>query len=141
MAQETAMADKQGRGNEAFWKQQLKMAEKRLAAFEVEAQKALGELAERGRRTRAEIEDILRKAGESDLTARAEEIRGQIEKGSAEVVRKLEGLQGRALTALGVANAAQVEELAAKVQKLSRKISKLTREEPGHGPAGSHRAS
>src|SRR5690349_6032802 len=95
----------------AFWKQQLEAAEKRIEAFEAEAREVLGEMIERGRRSRGDIEELLRRAGETDLSGRAEEIRGQIEKGAEEFGRRLEHLQEKALSVLGVAGRAQVEEL------------------------------
>ena len=121
-------------GTRTFWKQQLKLAEKRLEAFEKEAQVVLSDLVTRGRRSRAEIQELLRRAGETDLSGRAEEIRAQIEKSTVEMARRLEVLQEKALAALGVAGLAQVEELGAKVDRLSRKISKLSRGGPRRSP-------
>lgn len=129
-----------GPGGEAFWRQQLEMAEKRLETFEAEAQKVLVDLGERGRRARSDIQDLLRRAGETDLSARTEEIRARFEQGSTEVVRKLEQVQEKALAALGVAGRAQVDELRAKLQELSRKINAMSRRGARRPPGEPRRA-
>jgi len=118
---------------EGFWREPLEAAQERLARFEVEAQKALTELVEKGRRSREEIEQLLR-GGE--VAGRAEELRARLEKRGLEMVRRLEGLQESALAALGVAGKAQVDELGAEIRKLGRKIDEIARSARPAGPRG-----
>lgn len=109
----------------AFMKDRIQDAEKRFVAFEEEAQKLLKELISRGKTSRKELKGLLKRAGELEIVDRADELRGRAEKTGAQVVRRLEELQDRALGLVGVASQAQVEELSAEIDKLSKKIDRL----------------
>ena len=134
------MAKKQSNGVPDFMKDRLVVAEKRLVAFEQEAQKLLSDLVSRGKKSRKEIQSLIRRASELGLSERAEELKDRAEKTGGEVVRRLETLQDRALGLVGVASQAQVEELSSELEKLSRKIERLAKEAKGK-PSKAKRAS
>jgi polyhydroxyalkanoate synthesis regulator phasin len=110
-----------------FVRMRVEAAEKRLVSFEEEAQRLLKDLIAKGKESRKDIRDLLRKAAEIDMGERAEEWRGRAEKTGTEVIKRLEGLQDRALGMMGVASTAQLDGLAHEIQKLARRVDKVTK--------------
>lgn len=110
-----------------FVRMQVEAAEKRLVTFEEEAQKLLKDLIAKGKESRKDIRDLLRKAADLDVTERAEEWKEKAEKTGTEVIKRIEEFQDRALGMMGVASTAQIEGLAHEIQKLARRVDKMTK--------------
>lgn len=110
-----------------FVRMQVEAAEKRLITFEEEAQRLLKDLIAKGRESRKDIQELLRRATELDVGERAEEWKGKAEKTGTEVFRRIEELQDKALGMIGVASTAQIEELAHEIQRLARRVDKVTK--------------
>ncbi len=123
-----------------FLKEPLVAAQARLERFEVDAERVLRDLMDRGRASRKEIEHIVGRLSKQDWklpemkhrieklrdqgVERAAEWRGRAETFRAEAMERVVDLQGRAIAFLGVASRDQVEELSREIDKLARKIAK-----------------
>jgi tetrahydromethanopterin S-methyltransferase subunit G len=123
-----------------FLKEPLEAAHARLEQFEVDAERVLKDLMDKGRASRKEIEQIVARLSKQDWTLpevkqrigklreqgveRATELRGRAETFRAEAMERVVDLQGRAIAFLGVASRDQVEELSKELDRLSRKIAK-----------------
>lgn len=110
-----------------FVRMQVEAAEKRLVTFEEEAQRLLKDLIAKGKESRKDIRNLLKKAAEIDMGERAEEWKDRAEKTGTEVIKRLEEWQDRALGMMGVASATQVDGLAHEIQKLARRVDKVTK--------------
>ncbi len=97
----------------AFVKDQIEDAQKRLAAFEVEAQRVLESLLERGRESRRELENLVKNPGKKANKARVE------------ARKRLDQIQNRVIETVGVASQSQVEQINKELVKLSKKLDQL----------------
>src|SRR6266508_1024303 len=95
-----------------FLKEPLESAQHRLEQLEVEAQRVLRDLMDKGRASRKDFEQIVQKLSKQDWTFRAE------------AMERVMDLQGRAIAFLGVASRDQVDELSRELDRLSKRIPK-----------------
>jgi hypothetical protein len=123
-----------------FLREPLVAAQERLEQFEVEAQRILRDLMDRGRASRKDLEHMVQKLSKQDWALpemrqrldwlreqgaeRASEWRGRAETFRAEALERVVDLQGRAIAFLGVATREQVEELSREMDKLARRLEK-----------------
>lgn len=123
-----------------FLKTQLEAAQARLEQFEEEAQRVIHDLMVRGRASRKDIEQILRRLSRQDWTfpemksrieklreqgaERAAELKDRAESFRAEALDRMVELQNRAVAFLGVASREQVEELSKELERLAKRIEK-----------------
>jgi hypothetical protein len=123
-----------------FLREPLEAAQARLEQFEVEAQRVLKDLLDRGRASRKDFEGIVQKLSKQDWTfpemkhrieklrdqgvERAAEWRGRAENFRAEALERVVDLQGKAISFLGVASREQVEEISKELDRLARRIEK-----------------
>ncbi|HEX9401426.1 MAG TPA: hypothetical protein VF912_15055 [Anaeromyxobacter sp.] len=123
-----------------FLKEPLEAAQHRLEQFEVEAQRVLRDLMDKGRASRKDFEQIVQRLSKQDWTfpemkqrieklreqsvERAVEWRGRAETFRAEAMERVIDLQGRAIAFLGVASRDQVDELSRELDRLSKRIAK-----------------
>jgi hypothetical protein len=123
-----------------FLREPLVAAQARLEQLEVEAQKVLKDLLERGRASRKDLEEMVQKLSKQDWTfpemkhrieklreqgvERAAEWRGRAENFRAEAIERVVDLQGKAIAFLGVASREQVEEISKELDRLARRIEK-----------------
>ncbi len=123
-----------------FLREPLNAAQARLEHLEVEAQRVLRDLMDRGRASRKDLEQIVHRLSQQDWSLpemrqrleklreqgmeRAVEWRGRAESFRAEALERMLELQGRAVSFLGVATREQVEELSRELDRLSRRIEK-----------------
>jgi hypothetical protein len=126
-----------------FLREPLEAAQARLEQIEVEAQRVLKDLVERGRASRKDLEHMVQKLSKQDWTfpemkqridrlreqgvERAAEWRGKAETFRAEALERVLDLQGRAISFLGVATREQVEEISKELDRLTRRIEKGAR--------------
>jgi polyhydroxyalkanoate synthesis regulator phasin len=118
---------------QGFVKGQFNVAQKRLVAFEAEAEKVLKNLIARGQESRKELDGLLERLGAAeikilnstlrDLAKRAQEV-------SHEARKKLEEFQDRLLEVAGVASQTQVKALNRQLTKLSRRLDTLSGDKP-----------
>lgn len=101
-----------------FVKGQLAEAQKRWAALESEANKAVKNLVAKGTESRKELEGLFSKLQTVELSKRANDA-------STGLKKKLDGLQTRVVEAAGVASQSQVKALSRELGKLSRKLDSL----------------
>jgi phage terminase small subunit len=123
-----------------FLKEPLEAAHARLEQFEVDAERVLRDLMDKGRASRKEIEQIVARLSKQDWTLpevkhrivklreqgveRAVEWRGRAESFRTEAMERVVDLQGRAIAFLGVASRDQVDELSKEIDRLAKKIAK-----------------
>jgi hypothetical protein len=121
-----------------FLREPLVAAQARLEQIEVEAQRVLKDLLERGRASRKDIEEVVQKLSKQDWTdmkhridkfreqgvERAAEWRGRAETFRAEAIERVVDLQGKAIAFLGVATREQVEEISKELDRLAKRIEK-----------------
>ena len=123
-----------------FLKEPLQAAQARIERLEVDAERVLKDLMDRGRAGRKEFEQIVAKLSKQDWrfpemkhrieklrdqgVERAVEWRGRAETFRVEAMDRVVDLQGRAIAFLGVASRDQVEELSRELDRLSKKIEK-----------------
>lgn len=130
-----------------FLREPLSVAQAKLEQFEVDAQKMLRDLMDRGRASRKDIEHIVSRLSKQDWTfpemkqrleklreqgmERAAEWRGKAETFRAEALERVIELQSKAVSFLGVATREEVQELSKELDRLARRISKA--EKGGRG--------
>lgn len=138
------MAAKNGKGGapaqvqqvQQFVKGQLEEAQKRFAGLEEEAQRVLGNLLERGRESRKELEGLLAKfnAGELKLlendavknwTQRAGQAGTEVRKRVEDLQTRMGEFQARVVEAAGVASQSQLKDLSRELHRLSKKVDAL----------------
>ncbi len=123
-----------------FLREPLNAAQARLEHLEVEAQRMLRDLMDRGRASRKDFEQMMHRLSQQDWSLpemrqrleklresgveRAAEWRGRAESFRAEALERMIELQNRAVAFLGVATREQVEELSKELDRLSRRIAK-----------------
>jgi len=114
---------------ETFVKQQLGGAQKRLAGLEQEANKVLRTLKTRSQGPAREVEKFLGKVNtEAEAlldSAKVKELGRKATQVGSEVRKRLDGLQTRAVEAVGVASQAQVKELNRELSRLSKKLDQI----------------
>ncbi|SEU37269.1 hypothetical protein [Stigmatella erecta] len=115
------------RSLETFVKGQLEDAQKRFEGFEQEASKVLNTLKVRGQGSAKEVEKLLGQLNTETflenpkvklLGRRATQVR-------AELRKRLDGFQARAVEAVGVASQAQVKEINRELTRLSKKLDQI----------------
>ena len=123
-----------------FLREPLEAAQARIERLEVDAERVLKDLMDRGRAGRKEFEQIVAKLSKQDWrfpemkhrieklreqgVERAAELRGRAETFRVEAVERVVDLQSRAIAFLGVASRDQVEELSRELDRLAKKIEK-----------------
>ncbi|HET7825328.1 MAG TPA: hypothetical protein VFK90_08340 [Anaeromyxobacter sp.] len=123
-----------------FLREPLSVAQAKLEQFEVDAQRMLRDLMDRGRASRKDIEHIVARLSKQDWTfpemkqrieklrdqgmERAAEWRGRAETFRAEALERMIELQSKAVSFLGVATREEVHELSKELDRLARRISK-----------------
>jgi hypothetical protein len=123
-----------------FLKEPLEAAQHRLEQFEVEAQRVLRDLMDKGRASRKDFEHIVQRFSKQEWMSHdmkhridklreqgvetAAELRGRAETFRAEAIERVIDLQGRAIAFLGVASRDQVEELSRELDQLSKRMPK-----------------
>jgi len=114
---------------ETFVKQQLGGAQKRLAGLEQEANKVLRTLKTRSKGPAREVEKLLGKVNtEAEAlleSPKVKELGRKATQVGTEVRKRLDGLQTRAVEAVGVASQAQVKELNRELSRLSKKLDQI----------------
>ena len=115
-------------------------AQKKLMAFETEAQKVLENLIDRGQKSRKEVEGLLQRFnGVEKLQGGIEQLRElnpldaasmkklgkKANAASQEVRKRIEDLQNKVIEGVGVASQAQVKEINKELIKLSKKLDSL----------------
>lgn len=123
-----------------FMKHPLVDAQKRLQAFETEAQKVLENLVERGQKSRKEVEALLtRFNGLEQLRGGIDQLRDlnpldpkavksfrkKANQARTDVEKRINSLQARVVETVGVASQAQVREINRELVKLSKKLDAL----------------
>lgn len=120
------MASKaQGRseGIQEFVVAHLEDARRQLVKFEKE-------LAARGKQQRKEIEAVISQV-KSGRQLKA--FKSQANEVGHEVRKRLDGLQGKLVEAVGVASVAQVKEINRELNKLAKKLETLSKKKAGTG--------
>jgi phage terminase small subunit len=123
-----------------FLREPIEAAQARLEQLEVDAERMLKDLMDKGRASRKELEHMVSRLSKQDWklpemkerieklreqgVERAAEWRDRAETFRAEAMERVVDLQGRAIAFLGVASRDQVEELSREIDRLSRKIGK-----------------
>jgi hypothetical protein len=125
-----------------FLREPIEAAQARLELLEVEAQRVLKDLVQRGRASRKDLEVMVQRLSKQDWTfpemkqrfdrlreqgvERATEWRGRADNFRAEALERVLDLQGRAISFLGVATREQVDELSKELDRLAKRIEKGT---------------
>jgi len=118
---------------QGFVKGQFGMAQKRLVAFEAEAEKVLKNLIARGQDSRKELDALLERLGAAELkvlNGSLRELAKRAQDVSAEARKKLEEFQARILEVAGVASQNQVRTLNRQLSKLSRRLDTIAGGKP-----------
>ncbi|HXX30550.1 MAG TPA: hypothetical protein VEJ89_07515 [Myxococcaceae bacterium] len=118
---------------QGFVKGQLTVAQKRLVAFEAEAEKVLKNLIARGQESRKELDGLLERLGSAEikiLNATLRDLAKRAQEVSQEARKRLEEFQDRLLEVAGFASQNQVKALNRQLTKLSRRLDTLSGEKP-----------
>jgi hypothetical protein len=123
-----------------FLREPLEAAQARIERLEVDAERVLKDLMDRGRAGRKEFEQIVARLSKQDWkfpemkhrieklreqgVERAVEWRGRAETFRVEAMERVVDLQGRAIAFLGVASRDQVDELSREIERLAKRIEK-----------------
>jgi hypothetical protein len=113
---------------QGFVKGQFGIAQKRLVAFEAEAEKVLKNLIARGQDSRKELDALLERLSAAELKVLNGSLRELVKRAqdvSQEARKKLEEFQDRILEVAGVASQNQVRALNRQLTKLSRRLDSL----------------
>ena len=113
---------------QGFVKGQFGIAQKRLVAFEAEAEKVLKNLIARGQDSRKELDALLERVSAAELKVLNGSLRELVKRAqdvSTEARKKLEEFQARILEVAGVASQTQVRALNRQLSKLSRRLDSL----------------
>lgn len=115
------------RNLETFVKQQLEGAQKRFEGLEHEAEKALRTLKARSKGPAREVEKFLGQINPDVLlgSPKVKELGRKATQVSTDLRKRLDGIQTRAVEAVGVASQAQVKELNRELSRLSKKLDQL----------------
>jgi len=118
---------------QGFVKGQFNVAQKRLVAFEAEAEKVLKNLIARGQESRKELDALLERLGNAELkvfNSSLKELAKRAQEASGEARKRLEELQARVLEVAGVASQHEVRALKVQLNKLSRRLDSVASEKP-----------
>ena len=113
---------------QGFVKGQFGIAQKRLVAFEAEAEKVLKNLIARGQDSRKELDALLERLSAAELKVLNGSLRELVKRAqdvSQEARKKLEEFQARILEVAGVASQTQVRALNRQLSKLSRRLDSI----------------
>jgi hypothetical protein len=115
------------RNLETFVKQQLEGAQKRFQGLESEAGKVLRTLKARSKGPAREVEKFLGQINPDALleSPQVKNLGRKATQVSSELRKRLDGIQTRAVEAVGVASQAQVKELNRELSKLSKKLDQI----------------
>ena len=115
------------RNLETFVKQQISDAQKRIEGLEHEAEKVLRNLKARSRGPAREVEKFLGQISPDTLldNRRVKELGRKATQVSSELRKRLDGIQTKAVEAVGVASQAQVKELNRELSRLSKKLDQI----------------
>jgi hypothetical protein len=129
-----------------FLREPLEAAQARLESFEEEAQKVFKDLVQKGRASRKDFADLVQRLSKQDWNMddlrgrfgklreqgkeRATEWRGKAEHFRSDAVDRLENLQTKAISFLGVASREQVLELSRELDRLARRLDRGTNGKP-----------
>ena len=115
------------RNLETFVKQQISGAQKRIEGFEHEAEKVLKNLKARSRGPAREVEKLLGQINTNVLleNPKVKELGRKATQVRSELRKRLDGIQTRAVEAVGVASQAQVKELNRELSRLSKKLDQI----------------
>lgn len=115
------------RNLETFVKQQLSGAQKRIEGLEHEAEKVLRTLKARSRGPAREVEKLLGQISPDTLlgNSRVKELSRKATQVRSELRKRLDGIQMKAVEAVGVASQAQVKELNRELSRLSKKLDQI----------------
>jgi hypothetical protein len=115
------------RNLETFVKQQLQGAQKRFVGLEHEAEKVLRNLKTRSRGPAREVEKLLGRINPDALldNPKVKELGRKATQVSSELRKRLDGIQTKAVEAVGVASQAQVKELNRELSRLSKKLDQI----------------
>ena len=116
-------AQHKSQGIQEFVVAHLEDARKQLVKFEKE-------LAARGKQQRKDIEAVISQV-KSGRQLKA--LKSQANEVGSEVRKRLDGLQGKLVEAVGVASVAQVKEINRELSKLAKKLETLTKKRAGAG--------
>jgi len=122
-----------GNDVQGFVKGQFTVAQKRLVAFEAEAEKVLKNLIARGQESRKELDGLLERLGSAEikiLNATLRDLAKRAQEVSQEARKRLEEFQDRLLEVAGFASQNQVKALNRQLTKLSRRLDTLSGEKP-----------
>jgi vacuolar-type H+-ATPase subunit H len=125
---ETHMATNgKARNLETFVKQQISGAQKRIEGLEHEAEKVLRNLKSRSRGPAREVEKLLGQINPDMLleNPRVKELGRKATQVRSELRKRLDGIQTKAVEAVGVASQAQVKELNRELSRLSKKLDQI----------------
>jgi vacuolar-type H+-ATPase subunit H len=115
------------RNLETFVKQQISDAQKRIEGLEHEAEKVLRSLKARSRGPAREVEKFLGQISPDTLldNPRVKELGRKATQVRSELRKRLDGIQTKAVEAVGVASQAQVKELNRELSRLSKKLDQI----------------
>ncbi len=115
------------RNLETFVKQQISGAQKRIEGLEHEAEKVLRNLKSRSRGPAREVEKLLGQINPDMLleNPRVKELGRKATQVRSELRKRLDGIQTKAVEAVGVASQAQVKELNRELSRLSKKLDQI----------------
>jgi hypothetical protein len=115
------------RNLETFVKQQLAGAQKRFVGLEHEAEKVLRNLKARSRNPAREVEKLFGQINPDTLleNPKVKELGRKATQVGSGLRKRLDGIQTRAVEAVGVASQAQVKELNRELSKLSKKLDQI----------------
>jgi uncharacterized protein YukE len=119
---------------QAFVKEQIEEAQKRIQAIEGEAQKALKGLVARGKESRQELQQLLRRFNAKELkfldNPTVKKLGKRAGAAGMEMKKRLDALQERMIEASGMATQSQIRDLNRELNKLSRKVDTLVKGKP-----------
>lgn len=118
---------------QGFVKGQFNVAQKRLVAFEAEAERVLKNLIARGQDSRKELDALLERLGTAELkilNGSLRELAKRAQEVSQDAKKKLEEFQSRVLEVAGVASQNQVKALNRQLSKLSRRLDAMVGNKP-----------
>ncbi|HVG64416.1 MAG TPA: hypothetical protein VNA24_37990 [Hyalangium sp.] len=115
------------RNLETFVKQQISDAQKRIEGLEHEAEKVFRNLKARSRGPAREVEKFLGQISPDTLldSPRVKELGRKATQVRSDLRKRLDGIQTKAVEAVGVASQAQVKELNRELSRLSKKLDQI----------------
>jgi uncharacterized protein YukE len=119
---------------QAFVKEQIEEAQKRIQAIEGEAQKALKGLVAKGKESRQELQHLLKRFNAKDLklldNPTVKKLGKRAGAAGQEMRKRLDSLQNRMIAASGMATQSQIRSLNKELHRLSKKVDALVKDKP-----------